>query len=356
MKITPISNFGNFGVYVDDIDMDHMTAEEWLELGRLFIKELVVVCRNIKITKSQYLDSIPKFGPLKANIRAYLTKKYSRSLDTTKPDSWGTIDSSDRRWLESRRWQLEESGDGRYLTRIYGRTDADGNMLGYFSNGEVHWHSNECSTLTFTPGVSLLGWEHMKGSATGFVQTVDLYESFSESFRSELDNMIIIHRYEKGRINENELTNEDLALHMKMGFCPVDDVQTPMVCIAPNGRRGLHYSMNTRCKIKDMSQEESNRIFEHLDKEIFNNNWVFDHHYEGDNDLLLFDNSVTLHRRLGGHADRKAFRMQWDVSDLIDSPWYPWQHSNEFNQEYIIQTNELIDILGGDLAVRFKRP
>lgn len=356
MKITPISNFGSFGVYVDDIDMDHITNEEWLELGRLFVKELVVVCRNIKISKTQYLDAMPKFGPLKANIRAYLTKKYGSDFDATKPDTWGPVDDSDRKWLASRRWQLEESGDGRYLTRIYGGTDSEGHMLGYFSNGEVFWHSNECSTLTFTPAVSLLGWEHMKGSATGFVQTVDLYEGFSESFRSELDDMVIIHRYEKGRVNENEHTNSELALHTRMAFCPVDNAETPMVCTAPNGRRGLHYSTNTRCEIKGMSIEESNKMFEYLDKEILNDKWVFDHHYAADNDLLLFDNSVTLHHRLGGHPDRKAFRMQWDVSELIDSPWYPWQHSKEFNQQYIEQINELVDILGGDLANRFKRP
>ena len=51
MKISRIPNFGSFGVYVDDIDMDTMTEDQWLELGRLFVKELVVVFRNININK-----------------------------------------------------------------------------------------------------------------------------------------------------------------------------------------------------------------------------------------------------------------------------------------------------------------
>ena len=356
MKISSIPNFGSFGAYVDDVDMTYMDDETWNYLGRLFIDKLVVVFRNITITKAQYLDWMPKWGPLKANIRAHFAEKYGQDFDATRPDTWIGVSDKHRRWLETRKWQLEESGDGRYLTRIYGRKDSEGHTLGYFSHGEVYWHSNECSTLTFSPAVSLLGWQHMKGSATGFVQTVDLYESVTDSFRSELDEMILVHRYERGRMNDNEHHDDDLALHMQMAFCPVDDAETPLVCTAPNGRRGLHYSLNTRAEIKGMTSQQSQQVFDELDKKIFDPKWVFDHYYQGDNDLLLFDNSVTLHRRLGGDPDRKAFRMQFDISPLIDNPWLPWQHQSLFNNAYIEQTHELVNLIGGDLQNRFKLP
>ena len=356
MKISPLPNFGSFGAVVDGIDMDHMDDQTWHSLGQLFIDKLVVVFRNIKITKSQYLDWMPKWGPLKANIRAYLNAKYGQDFDATRPETWHNIDDRDRRWLETRKWQLEESGDGRYLTRIYGRQDENGNNLGYFSHGEVYWHSNECSTLTFSPAVSLLGWQHMQGSATGFVQTVDLYESVSNAWRSELDEMVLVHRYQRGRINDNELHDDDLALHMQMAFCPIDDAETPLVCTAPNGRRGLHYSLNTRAEIKGLTAQQTQDIFDKLDREIFRNEWIYDHHYQNDNDLVLFDNSVTLHRRLGGHPDRKAFRMQFDVSPLLNQAWLPWQHMPTYNEQYVNLTHELVDLVGGDLKQRFRLP
>jgi len=355
MKITKIPNFGSFGVYVDDIDMDHITKEEWHDLGRLFVKELVVVFRNIKMSKTQYADWMPKWGPLKANIRMRFHQKYGGDFDATKPDTWINIEDQDRKWLEGRAPLLEETGDGRYLTRVYGRKDANGNALGYFSHGEVHWHSNESSSLTFSPGVSLLGWQEMEGSATCFVQTVDLYEQVSESFRSELNEMILIHKYVPGKLNENELTDPKLALHMQMAFCPVDGSETPLVCTAPNGRRGLRYTVNSCAQIKGMSEEETEKVFNELDRLVFDEKWVFNHWYApGRRDLMLFDNSVTLHKRLGGLEDRLAFRMQFDLSPLLDSPWRPWQHQPQYENQYNNQIKELVEIVGGDLQQRFK--
>lgn len=356
MKVTPIKQMGSFGVFVDDLNMDHMTEEEWMELGKLFIKELVVICRNITISKEQYSEWIPKFGALKTNFRSYLNKKYGDKVNATIPETWAIADEADRRWLESRKYQVEYMPNGRQLTRVYGRHDENGNMLGYFSSGEVYWHSNEASSLTFSPAVSLLGWENMAGSATGFVQTVDLYEGVSESFRSELNEMILVHKYEAGRLNDNEKTDEILALHAKMVFCPEDYVETPLVCTAPNGRRGLHYTVNTRAEIKGMTAEQSQKVFDELDKLVFDKKWIYDHYYTQDNDLLLFDNSITLHRRLGGHPERKAFRLQWDISPLLDKPWYPWQMHESYNQTYIEQTHELINLVGGDLKEKFKLP
>ena len=69
---------------------------------------------------------------------------------------------------------------------------------------------------------------------------------------------------------------------------------------------------------------------------------------------MIFDNSVMLHRRTGGVPKRKAFRMQYDVSPLIDKPWRPFEHLPEYDQQYIEKTHYLINTVGGDLKARFK--
>jgi alpha-ketoglutarate-dependent taurine dioxygenase len=358
MKTSRIPNFGSFGIYVDDIDMDHMTDEQWMEIGRLYVENLVLIFRDIKMSKIQYMDWMPKWGPLKSNSRIWLHNKYGPELDAIKPETWEKVDlePQDRDWIEHRKYHFEDAGDGRMLSRIYGRKDEHGHALGYFSEGEVFWHSNECSTLTFSPAVSLLGWDAMKGSATGFLQTVDIYESLSEAERSEIDDMILVHRYEAGRVNENEKTDPGLALHMRLGFCPVDDAETPMTIVAPNGRKGLHYSMNTRAEIKGATQAESQAIFDRLDKLVFDQRYIYDHWYTDNRDLLIFDQSVTLHRRKGYHPDRKAFRMAFDISPLVDKPYLPWQSHPEFNQQYLKEMNQLCNIVQGDLKARCKLP
>ena len=357
MKISRIPNFGSFGVFVDDVDMDNMDDQQWHELGKLFVKELVLIFRNINISKVQYADYVPKWGPYKSIIRRHFYKKYGSNFDATLPDTWGDIDSEDREWLKGRTHQLESIAPGRYLTRVYGRKDSQGNALGYFSHGEIFWHSNEGSSLIFSPVVCLLGWEAMEGSATGFMQTVDLYESLSESFRSELNDMVLIHEYIPGKINENEFTDDHLRQHLQQAFCPVNGDETPLVCTAPNGRRGLHYTVNSRSSIKGMTADQTQKLFDKLDGMLFTDKNIYDHYYRpNQTDLLFFDNSVTLHRRLGGKEDRKAFRSQIDVSPLLDAPWRPWQHMMHYDNLYKQQAKELVEVVGGDLQARFKLP
>lgn len=357
MKVTPINGLGSFGVYVDDVDMSTMSEAQWEELGRLSVEQLVLIFRDIKISKSQYADWIPKWGPLKADLRARFRRKYGTDFDALKPETWSGIDNEDRTWLETRGNALEpiDDGTGRHLTRIYGGKDGDGKMMGAFAYGELFWHSNESSSLSFSPYVSLLGWEDMQNSTTGFVQTVDYYESLADSTRRELDDMVIVHGYKRGFVNDNEHTDEIFSAHVKMSFCPDEGTETPLVCTAPNGRRGLRYTINSAVKIKDMSDSESEAFFKRLDHELFTAENIFDHEYTANqNDLLIFDNSVTLHRRTGGEPNRKAFRMQYDISPLIDAPWRPFVHMPEYDREYVQRTHDLVNLVGGDLKARFK--
>jgi hypothetical protein len=105
-----------------------------------------------------------------------------------------------------------------------------------------------------------------------------------------------------------------------------------------------------------MSINESQKIFAQLDKLILDPKWMYDHYYETDNTLCLFDNSVTMHRRLGGHPERTAYRMQWDVSPLLDQPWRPWQHLPEYDRKYVEEINALVNTVGGKLKETFKLP
>ena len=34
MKISKIPGLGRFGIFIDDVDFNHLTDEEWLEIGK----------------------------------------------------------------------------------------------------------------------------------------------------------------------------------------------------------------------------------------------------------------------------------------------------------------------------------
>jgi alpha-ketoglutarate-dependent taurine dioxygenase len=209
-----------------------------------------------------------------------------------------------------------------YILRVSGKKDNDGRPLGMFAEGELLWHSNESGNISFAPGVSLLGAENMINSSTGFATTVDWYESQSEAFRSELDEMIIVHKFTPGRIHPGLNAQQDHVMYRNM--CPEDGVEIPLVRQSPGGLKGIHYSQNTISHVKGMTQSESENIFKLIEQGIFNDDNVYDHWYKSNSDLCIFDNSITQHRRLGDTTNRLAYRMQFNYDYLLDNEYNPY--------------------------------
>jgi alpha-ketoglutarate-dependent taurine dioxygenase len=355
MKISKIPGLGRFGIFIDDVDFEHMSNDQWMEIGQLHLENFVTIIRDCNLSWQNQPEWLMKWGDTRYGIRYNILKKYPQytwsevvklSL-TNSPE----IEDIDKLRLSSiARMQEVDPNTGRHIMRVTGKRDADGNALGMFAEGELLWHSNESGTLTFTPGVALLGAENMIGSSTGFLTTPDYYENVSNAFRSELDEMILIHRFTPGRINPGLRIEQDEVMHANM--CPVDGTEIPIVMRSPGGIVGLHYSTNTIHSIKGMSEAESNAVFEEINKELFVDKYIYDHWYKSNNDFCLFDNSITLHRRLGDIKDRLCYRIQHDYSNLQNEFWQPYI-KEEFAQRY---EDEIVDFVHTANIKDFKLP
>jgi alpha-ketoglutarate-dependent taurine dioxygenase len=356
MKISKIPGLGRFGVFIDDVDFKNLSDEEWREIGKIHITSLVTILRNVKnLTKDNYKDWIKKWGTDRDLTQYRLEKKYNafyNQLMQRALDNDAALDESDKFLILSTAHMSHKDQQGRptSVLQVTGKRDNQGNPLGMFAEGELLWHSNESGNLCFTPAVSLLGGEGMVGSATGFVTTTDWYERQTESFRSELDEMIVVHKFTPGRINPGLRAEQDFVMYKNM--CPEDGVEIPLIIQSPAGIRGLHYSVNTIDSIKGMSQQQSQELFERIDRELFTEEFIYDHWYQQNNDLCLFDNSITLHRRLGGITERMAYRIQYDYDEILDQPYVPYSQE-PFRTQYIEQINDVMSTLN---KKRFKLP
>ena len=355
MKISKIPGLGRFGIFVDDVDLMSISDEEWMEIGRLHMQNFVTIIRNSKCTKERYGELVDKFGsprPHAFTVRKY-RKKYNRDwnwvMQQAEKDS-DLIDEDDKWRIKVYEQVTERTTNGYSMAKIAGGYYSNGMPKGFFSDGELYWHSNESGTLTYTPGVALLGSKNMIKSSTGFVTTPDYYESLSESFRSELNEMIVLHRYKPNSVSPGNDPIQDKVL--AVNFCPIADAEVPMVARSPGGIVGLHYSINTVHSIKGMTLEESRKVFETINKGLFVDKYIYDHLYKYNDDLLLFDNSITLHRRLGEIDGRMAYRIPHDYTHLQDGPWEPYL-IDKYQKIYNREIREIIGELG---IASFKLP
>jgi alpha-ketoglutarate-dependent taurine dioxygenase len=333
MKITKVPGLGRFGIFIDDVDFTSMSDEEWLEIGKLQLDNLVTIIRDCNMPWEQQPDWIEKFGPRRSGTRFYMEKKYNQNWNWLYKEALADnpiLDELDRYTIKAIAKVQYQTPAGKSFMKVSGARDAEGNALGMFAEGELLWHSNESGTLTFTPGVALLGVQNMIGSSTGFITTTDYYENVSNAFRSELDDMILMHRFIPGAINPGLRQDQDEIVHHNM--CPVNDVEIPMTILSPGGIKGLHYSINTAYSIKGMSKEESDKVFETINKDLFVDKFIYDHWYQSDHDLCLFDNSITLHRRLGDIKERVCHRVPHDYTKIHENFWQPYSQPDVAKQ------------------------
>jgi alpha-ketoglutarate-dependent taurine dioxygenase len=334
MKVTSIPEMGKYGIYIDGLKSKDITDDLWNEIGQLYLENLVCIIRDIDFTIEEYEKRIFQWGrPIDLNeirLQEYYNTADWRKILKRKEVNGIPVKKEDKKWLI----QMLNYCETHDTTRVSGMKDKKGRPIGMFAEGELLWHSNESACLNHTPGVSLLGGTGMTKSCTGFITTAEWYENQTESFRSELDQMIIRHRFTPGKINPGLREEQDYVMQKNM--CP-EDSYIPLVIKSPHGHKGLHYSVNTVHDIKDMSQEESQKVFDYINKTLFTENYIYDHWYKQDNDLLLFDNSITIHRRLGSTDNRIAYRIQHDYSKLVED--YNPYTMQPFKEEY--NTNKM---------------
>lgn len=352
MKVSKVPGLGRFGIYIDDVDLMTISDEEWMEIGQLHMENLVTIVRNGNCTKDQFSELILKFGDTRYSIRPMLVKKYNMTwnelVDLVKIKS-NLVDPVDAKGITSLLTTQEKTKNNKDVNRVTGGYDDNGHPKGLFADGELLWHSNESGTLTWVPGVALLAAENVVGSATGFVSTPDYYESVSNSFRSELDEMILIHTFTPGKINPGLSAGQDAVMNLNM--CPID-AEVPMVARSPGGIQGLHYSINTVHSIKGMTKEESDAVFKEIDKNLFVEKYIYDHWYKNNNDLLMFDNSITMHRRLGNIDGRLCYRIAHDYTNLQTGVYQPYLQK-EFQKRYNAEIKQIIELSG---ITNFKLP
>ena len=312
IRITDIPNLEGYGVFVDGIDFKHLTREEWIDLGKLHLKKLVMVIRKSGLkNKKVFYRVLKKWGEHRQNYAAIVFSKY--------PWAEGQVE----KLLSSSEVSQEDKEHIKEFKRIGGHNRQEGNILrvtgkkingyrtGLFAHGELLWHSNECGDLAFTPGVALLGQHGMTKSATGFMVTTPYYYSVSDSIRSELDEMVLTHNFVEGKIN---VESENNLLYKNM--CPEPDTEIPLVIQSPAGIKGLHFPYNT------VTGSNNDKLLAEVKKGL--EKYTYDYWWENDDDLLIFDNTIVQHRRLGDTTDRLCLRYQFDYTYLHEGLYQPY--------------------------------
>jgi alpha-ketoglutarate-dependent taurine dioxygenase len=125
--------------------------------------------------------------------------------------------------------------------------------------------------------------------------------------------------------------------------CPIPNGEVPLVINSPGGIKGLHLPATTFDYFKGMSKEESDKLYNKIWNEVIQPEYMYEHWYQRDKDILIFDNSITVHNRKiennGISPNRVGLRIQFDY-DYLAGDYEPF-----YQEQYNIQRSERMNLM-----------
>lgn len=337
MKVTHIPGMGSFGAFVDDFEWDQPDA--YTELRDVNLKTLLTVVRG----KGQ-----DNFSNLVKHASKLVTRRPNRwSLKYNVENPFPHMSAEEKHQIELYK-HLSVGSHAPGWHRVSGKTTEKGELMGIFGDTELGWHSNEFMAYDYSPLVLLYGEENMTSSATSYFQTVDWYNNQTERFKSELDELICICKYEPRKVIPNG-RDKDIEM-VKFLNNSGEDFRIPLVLKSPGGHKGLHFG-HLITGFEGMPQQESDRILSIIGKYFFESGEEYDYWWPNDRgDLLLFDNSVMMHRRKMdkqySELEAMSKRLHTRVGHRITGDYAGYEDYNGFSQpEFHAYRQQTVDKL-----------
>ena len=307
MQTLPLENFGSLGAQAVDINLQTASDEELKELGELVLNKLVVYvnAENASVTPERFQYIQTRWGdPISSDAGKRLEER-------VKKDGWNKLYVETARDMKAMRKDMLPG-----MIRVTGIKDKKGNRTGMFADGELDWHSNQQSDNDgYAPLIGLQGVEGTEGSSTEFLQTVDALNDLENDTRSEVEQLIAIHSFGADRISRG--TSKSQALITNLQLVPEDNTEMPVLAIAPNGDKGMHFPWTSIVGFKDYTQEEFEKLFNYLVEHLWQDKYVYNHMWQ-DGEIVWMDQIVTLHRRPGSDTSKRLLhRMCSNWSNII---------------------------------------
>ncbi|WP_330202135.1 TauD/TfdA dioxygenase family protein [Cyanobacterium sp. Dongsha4] len=282
MKTKPLSNYGaSVGVEAYDIDWD--CQEEIIELGKLCASQCIVfVNQNIPVKKINEV-MIAWGDPSMALIHEAIISKKVHG----------------RHWREIflnvgyPNKEIDENMP-KYASIISYKKSKKNRPLGFFQNGELNWHSDQCA---FDDGQRIIGLQSLSGtenSQTQFLCTHDAYESLSSQMQSMVKELIVKHKWVDNFMAPglNSLQNVTLRYNM----IPMDGMETRLYSETASGLPGMKIPSHSFDGFVGMSRAESDRIMDEIKKVTYKEKYIYTQNWQ-DGQIVFMDQEITLHKR-----------------------------------------------------------
>jgi len=248
------------GAEVRGVDLKQLDDLQFAALKRAWHDHQVILVRDQTLHDQDLIAFSRRFGDL----------------------DWAPIQETGRRFVEG-------------LPEIYivSNVTVNGQPIGSLGAGEAVWHT-DMSYLDVPPMASMLFALEVppNGGNTSFCSMYAIYEALPDALKDRIATLKIKH---DGTYNSGG--------YLRQGVAATDDPRTspgavhPLVCTHPDtGRRMLYLGRRRNAYLMGLALADSEALLDELWRFVERPEFKWEHVWRA-NDLVLWDNRCTMHRR-----------------------------------------------------------
>lgn len=240
-------------------DINSLTKEQILDIGRLTTTNMVVVFKNQNLTPEQEIKFCKTIGKVQFVVNPFFPTEGQRFA----PVAVNEI-----------------------ILRVTGEKNDKGEPGLFGHTSALDWHANQCSNRERNPLIWLYGVRGTKGSRTSWINNIESYKDLDEDFKQLLKTKKIYCGYEKGRYSPSTTFLDHVN----------KDVLFDLVMTNEAGQTGLYFPFLQTFGMADTSEEEYTEIWTKLRDHILQEKYMYHHDWD-DGDVVISEQWLSIHKR-----------------------------------------------------------
>lgn len=277
-----VKKLNNIGIEITDVDITQLSDEQYIEIRKLLVEELVVLIRNQEYKNPYYYASlVGKMGNI-GNIGTCIW--HYPDGDLTNPVKYEMSPMQPKDWIhETQSFPVQ---------RVTGNTNKKGTSTGIFGTGTLTWHSN-LNHPKNAAGVALQAIRGVEGTSTSFMDTTAVYNDMTEEWKNRCKNIVGHFAYTPEVWAEGLPEDQrEIMINSHLNLFGKLDYTMPLLNKNISGTKtGLFFHFNNSC-----SFPEDPTLLEDLKNLCLQNKYIYQHWWKP-GDIILMEQRLTLHKR-----------------------------------------------------------
>lgn len=276
-----VKKLKNVGIEILDVDITNLSDEDYLEIKKLLIDELIILIRN------QFYDHPFYFAKLSSRMGGIGNHAACR---------WNYLDGDIKnpnefigQFEQPHKWKLDKKLYP--VQRVTGYLK-EGKSTGIFGSGILDWHSN-MHHKNNAAGVALQAIDSVDGTSTSFLDTTVVYKDMSNEMKNRCKNVIGKLTYDPDvwaaglpKDQRESMLSNHINLYGSL------DYDMPLLNKTISGNKtGMFFPFYNRWRFP-----EDPTILEDLKNLCLQDKYIYQHWWEP-GDIILMEQRLTLHKR-----------------------------------------------------------